>query len=304
MSRVALRKIAIFSLIPAIAAYLVVRYQDGSAQAAGIASGFSALVAISAAVYVLQPRLNYWLLRRETRRLHDTYVAWLTLTVSNVRDLLAGSRGTGGARTDALCTIHLVSTSLPNVPPNIISAHFAARADVMERIATFRRVAEEVIGTRDKALEDPRLVYQMNLVRALGLLLRGAWEELGGHGYVTELWENNLEDWVVCSQRQYRALKRPLGPSAAENQLLNLLDRLLSNEYSATAVRPLKQGDLVRIRTSETEWIDTVKLTSDPELVGRRDSGLPVWRLEVVDAAGVEARLTRDRMAFEPAPRE
>ena len=92
--------------------------------------------------------------------------------------------------------------------------------------------------------------------------------------------------------------------NSAEDQLLNLLDRLHSHEFNANAVQPLKEGDLVRIKTPGAEWIDTLKLTSEPAIVDRRETGLPVWRLEVVDAVGIEAVLTCDRTVFEPAPSE
>ncbi len=300
--RVAYLKAAIFTIPPSIIGLVVFWSQEGSVKAANIAGGVSAVVAIIAAFYVLHPRLNYWLLPHRTRRDHNTYVAWLTLTVSNARVLLAGSRGNAGARTDALGIVHLTSGSLPNVPSSAIDIHFGGPADLMEQITGFQRVAEGVIGTRGRALEDPRLTYQMNLITALGHLLRGVGYELGGHGYVTDLWEQNLGDWVMCAQRQYRALKRPLGSAAAEDQLLNLLDRLHTHEFNANAVQPLKEGDLVRFRIPEVEWIDTLKLTSDPVIVDRRETGLPVWRLEVVDAVGTEAVFTCDRTVFEPAP--
>jgi hypothetical protein len=300
--RVICLKAAIFTIPPSVIGLVVYWSQEGSVKAANIAGGVSAVVAISAAFYVLHPRLNYWLLPHKTRRDHNTYVAWLTLTISNARVVLAGSRGCGGARTNALGTVHLTSRSLPTVPPSLIDTHFGGPADLIEEIAGFQKVAEEVIGTRERALEDPRLTYQMNLITALGLLLRGVGYELGGHGHVTDLWEQNLADWVMCAQRQYRALKRPLGAAATEDQLLTLLDRLHTHEFNANATKPLREGDLVRIRTSETEWIDTLKLTSDPVIVDRRETGLPVWKLEVVDAVGAEAEFTCDRTAFEPAP--
>ncbi len=302
--RVTYLKAAIFTVPPSVIGFVVFRNQEGSVRAADIAGGVSAVVAITAAFYVLHPRLNYWLLPYRTRRDHNTYVAWLTLTISSARVLLSGSRGNAGARTDALGLVHLTSRSLPDVPPGVIDVHFGAPADLMEQIAGFQKVAEEVIGTKERALEDPRLTYQMNLITALGHLLKGVGYELGGHGYVTDLWEQNLADWVMCAQRQYQALKRPLGSAAAEDQLLNLLDRLQTHEFNANAVQPLKEGDLVRIRTSETEWINTLKLTTDPVIVDRRETGLPVWRLEIVDALGAEAAFTCDRTAFEPAPGE
>lgn len=106
----------------------------------------------------------------------------------------------------------------------------------------------------------------------------------------------------MCAQRQYRALRRPLGSAAAEDQLLNLLDRLHTHEFNANAVQPLKEGDLVRIRTSETNWTGTLKLMSGPKIVGRRQTGLPVWRLEVVDAVDAQTTVICDRIAFEAAP--
>ena len=300
--RVAYLKAAIFTIPPSAIGLVVFWSQEGSVKAANIAGGASAVVAITAAFYVLHPRLNYWLLPHKTRRDHNAYVAWLTLTVSNARVVLAGSRGIAGARTNALKTVHLMAGSLPYAPHSLIDIHFDGPADLMEQIAGFKRVAEAVVGTRERALEDPRLTYQMNLITALGHLLERVGYELGGHGYVTDLWEQNLGDWVMCAQRQYRALMRPLGSAAAEDQLLNLLDRLHTHEFNANAVQPLKEGDLVRIKTPEAEWIDTLKLTSEPVIVDRRETGLPIWRLEVVDAVGAEAVFTCDRTVFEPAP--
>ena len=222
--------------------------------------------------------------------------------MSNASTVLAGSRGNAGARSEALGTVHLTSASLPHVPPSIVDVHFGATSVVKEQVAGFKKVAEEVIGTSDQALEDPRLTYQMNLIAALGQLLRGVGYELGGHGYVTDLWQLNLADWVMCAQRQYQALKRPLGSAAAEDQLLNLLDRLHSHEFNANAVQPPKRGELVRFRTSETKWTATLRLISDPKIVNRRDTGLPVWRFEVIDVVGTETTVICDRTAFEPAP--
>ncbi len=302
--RVTYRKGAIFTILVLAVGAAMFGNQERLVDAAGIAGGVSALVAITAAVYVFHPRLNYWLLPRQVRRDHDSYLLWLTFCVGNAHTELAGSSGQGGVRTEALGTVHLISESLPFVGPSLIDVHFGVAPEVREQLANFQKVAEAVIGTSDRALEDPRMIYQLNLIAALGELLKGVGYELGGHGYVTELWAQNLRDWVVCAQRQYRALKRPLGIAAAEGQLLNLLDRLHTQEFSANAVQPLKTGDLVRIRTSETDWTDTLKLTSDPVIVNRRETGLAVWKLEVIDAADAQTTFVCDRTTFEPAPRE
>ena len=298
------RKVALFVILGLSIGFVMFWNQADSVKVANIVGGVSAAVAIAAAVYVFHPRLNYWLLPRKTRREHDTYVAWLTLSISNAHTVLAGSRGKGGERTEALRSVHLTSGGLAFVPPSVIDFEFGASQDDMDRIARFKKVAEAVIGTEDRTLEDPRMTYQLNLLAALGQLLEGVGYELGGHGYVTDVWAQNLGDWVVCVQRQYRALKRPLGSAAAEGQLLNLLDRLYAPEFTAHATEPLREGDLVRIRTSEIDWTGTLKLTSDPEIVYRRESGLAVWRLEVVDAVDARTTFICDRTTFEPAPGE
>ena len=298
------RKVALFLMLGLSIGFVMFWNQVDSVKVANIVGGVSAAVAIAAAVYVFHPRLNYWLLPRKTRREHNTYVAWLTLSISNAHTVLAGSWGKGGERTESLHAVHLISGGLPFVPPSVIDFEFGATQADMERIAGFKKVAEAVIGTEDRALEDPRMTYQINLIAALGQLLKGVGYELGGHGYVTDVWAQNLGDWVVCAQRQYRALKRPLGSAAAEGQLLNLLDRLYAHEFTAHATEPLREGDLVRIRTSEAEWTGTLKLTSDPEIANRRESGLAVWRLEVVDAVDARTTFICDRTTFEPAPGE
>ncbi len=304
VGRLTYRKIVVFTVLILSIGFVMFWNQAESVKAANIAGGVSAVVAITAAVYVFHPRLNYWLLPRKTRREHNTYVAWLTLNIGNARTVLAGSWGKGGERTEALRTVHLTSGGLPFASPSVIDCEFGAPQDEMDGIARFKKVAEAVIGTEDRALEDPRMTYQINLISALGQLLIGVGYELGGHGYVTYLWQQNLGDWVTCAERQYRALKRPLGSAAAEGQLLNLLDRLYAPDFTAHATEPLREGDLVRIRTSEIEWTGTLKLTSDPEIVNRRDSGLPVWRLEVVDAVDARTTFICDRTTFEPAPGE
>ena len=302
--RVAFIKGFAFALLPAGGGYLVFRWLQGSIEAASVAGGVSALVAVVAAVYVLHPRLNYRLVRRTTRRTHNAYVGWLAVTVSNANVVLTASRGNAGARTRALGNVHLTGRALPFVPSSVIDAHFDVSPEDQEQIAAYKEAAEEVIGTKNRPLEDPRLAYQMNLVRALGSLMRGVGYELGGHGYVTDLWRQNLEEWVVCAQRQHRALKRALGPAAPEEQLLNLLDRLSTSDFYDNATKPLRDGDLVRVWNAGGGWSGTFKLTSDPELVARRTSGLPVWDLEIVDAQGTQAKFTVDRTEFEPAPGE
>ena len=291
-----------FAVLPAGGGYLVFRWLQGTIEAASVAGGVSALVAVVAAVYVLHPRLNYRLVRRKTRRTHNAYVAWLAVTISNANVVLIGSRGRAGARTHALGDVHLTGRGLPFVPPSTIDAHFDVSPEDQEQIAAYKKAAEEVIGTKNRPLEDPRLAYQVNLVRALGCLMRGVGFELGGHGYVTDLWRQNLEEWVVCAQRQHRALKRALGPAAPEEQLLNLLDRLSTSDFYDNATKPLKDRDLVRIWSAGSGWSGTLKLTSDPQLVNRRTSGLPVWELEIIDAIGTQATFTVDRTEFEPAP--
>ncbi len=298
------RKAVVFAVLALSIGSFMLWNQAETVKAANIAGGLSAVVAVTAAVYVFHPRLNYWLLPRKIRREHNTYLAWLTLSISNAHTVLAGSWGKGGERTEALRAVHVTSGGLAFVPPSIIDCEFGASQDDMDRTARFKKVAEAVTGTEDRALEDPRMTYQLNLIAALGQLLKGVGYELGGHGYVTDLWEQNLGDWVVCAQRQYRALKRPLGSAAAEGQLLNLLNRLYAPEFSAHATQPLREGDLVRIRTSEIEWTGTLKLTSDPEIVNRRESGLAVWKLELVDAVDARTTFICDRTAFEPAPGE
>ncbi len=302
VGRVGWAKTTIFTAAPAAAALAVIRYQQGSAQAAGVASGISALVAITAAIYVLHPRLNYWLLPSRVRKRHNEYVAWLTLAIGNVRFDLTDGRGRAGSRTDALGILYVASRSIPGAPSSPLDIHLSPPEELANLIAGYREVAEGIVGSRDRPLEDPRLVYQLNLNRALSGLLGGVAFELGGHGYVTDLWEQNLEEWVICAQRHYRALRRPLGPSASEDQLLNLLDRMHTHGFDENSFRPLQEGDLVRTRVSEAEWTDTLKLTADPVVVGYRDTGLPVWRLEVVDVAGAEATFINDRQWFEPAP--
>ena len=302
VGRVGWAKTTVFTAAPAVAAFAVFRYQQGSAQAAGMASGISALVAITAAVYVLHPRLNCWLLPSRVRKRHNEHVAWLTLAIGNVRFDLNDSRGRAGSRADALRILYIASRSIPGAPPSPLDIHFPPPAELANLIAGYREVAEGIVGSRDRPLEDPRLVYQLNLTRALSRLLGGVVFELGGHGYVTDLWKQNLEEWVICAQRQYRALRRPLGPSANEDQLLNLLDRMHTHGFDENSIRSLQAGDLVRTRVSEAEWTGTLKLTADPVVVGYRDTGLPVWRLEVVDVAGAEASFINDRQWFEPAP--
>ena len=76
--RVTRLKAAIFTIPPSVIGLVVFWSQEGSVKAANIAGGVSAVVAITAAFYVLHPRLNYWLLPRGRRRDHNSYVAWLT----------------------------------------------------------------------------------------------------------------------------------------------------------------------------------------------------------------------------------
>ena len=108
----------------------------------------------------------------------------------------------------------------------------------------------------------------------------------------------------MCAVKQYQALRSPLGPPASEDQLLQLLDRLSSLGISDHLVEPLKKEHLVRIRDDNGEWTGTFKLTSNPDLVGHLETGMPVWKLDIIDREGTEVSFIRDRTGFEPAPGE
>ena len=187
-SRAGRAKTVLVVWAPSAFALAVIGRQEGSLQAAGIASGVSAGIAVTAALYVFHPRLNYWLLPLATRRRHNDYVLWLAANIVRASSGLAGSSGTAGARTDALRTIHVVSNSLPYFTPSRIDMDIDISEEEREVIAGFQRVAEEVLGPVERPLEHSRLIYQINLNTALGHLLSGVGYELGGHGYVTDLW--------------------------------------------------------------------------------------------------------------------
>ena len=274
--------------------------RTAAVEAADIAGGISATIAVIGAFALLYPRLKYVLLPRKLRRLHRAHIKWLTLTVSEAFVALSGSTGTAQVRTEALVALHTVSKSHPGMPASVIDDMLDLPEQTEKEIAAYKQATEQV--TVSGALEGPRLEYQIKLFLALGKLQSGVGYELGGHGYVTDLWKRSLMDWVLCASTLNRVLERPFDPPPSEEQLSNLHDRLNSPEFNEHATKPLTEGSLVRIRQSETEWIDTLRLTADPEIVARRDSGMPIWKLEVVDALGVEETFVRDRTSFEPAP--
>lgn len=282
---------------------VVLWMREGSLQAMGVASGIGGGVAAIAAIYVFHPRLDYWMLPRETRRKHNEHLLWLAGNVVRAKNDLITSWRRPGARTEALHAMRLVYSSMPFLPPSLIDGDLEASKEDREKVARYKRVAEEVAGPEEDPLEDGRRIYQLNLQMAFGLLMQGVGYELAGHGYVTALWERNLADWVVCARRQYQALKRPFGLAASEEQLLNLLNRLLSLEFQENATKPLQEGDKVRIRAPNKEWGETVRLSADPKIVGRRpDNGVPIWRLEVTDANDDTGMFKVDRRYFEAAP--
>ena len=282
---------------------VVLWMREGSLQAMGVASGIGGGVAAIAAIYVFHPRLDYWMLPREIRRKHNEHLLWLAANVVRAKNDLVGSWRRPGARTAALNKMQLVYDSLPFLPPSLIDRDLEASGEDRERVASYKRVAEEVTGPEEDPLEDGRRIYQVNLHAAFGLLMLSVGYELAGHGYVTELWERNVADWVVCARRQHQALKRPFGLAASEEQLLNLLNRLLSLEFQENATKRFQEGDKVRIRAPNMEWGETVRLSADPKIVGRRpENKVPIWRLAVIDANGATGVFELDRRYFEAAP--
>lgn len=95
-SRAGRAKAGFAVIVPSVLALVIVGRQEGSLQTAGIASGVSAAVAVTAAIYVFHPRLNYWFLPLETRRMHNRHALWLAAHIMRVSSLLAGSRARRG----------------------------------------------------------------------------------------------------------------------------------------------------------------------------------------------------------------
>ena len=295
-------KAAIFVVLAGLVALLSFQHRQPSVQAAEIAGGISAAIAILVGFLILHPRLNYLLMPRKTRKAHVRHLQHVMSLVSQATVAISGSKGYANVRTGALAAVYLSTTALPNVPPGRLEEHFEVPEDLKDELANCKAAAEETIERG--GLEGARFMYQTNLVNALGELVKAACYELGGHGYVTEYWERNLVEWNMCAIKQFQALRSPLGPSAPEAQLLSLLDRLSSIDVQDHMTRPLMEGDLLRVQEDSGKWTDTLKLTSDPQLVGHLETGMPVWALDIIDANGTTVGFIRDRTGFEPAPGE
>lgn len=168
--------------------WVVFEHTPLSIRAADVTSGVAALIAVIGVFAALHPRLNYVLLPRKVRKTHINQIGWLTTSMSGVFVGLSGSTGEGGLRTDALATVHIMSRLIPKLPPGRIDEHFEVPKELLDEINRHKKAAEEVLKAR-KGLEGPRWLYQQNLYNALGELIKKAGYELGGHGYVTDLWE-------------------------------------------------------------------------------------------------------------------
>ena len=300
--KIRIKKIVIPVLIACGLGWLASLFRSPSVQAADIASGISAIIAIAVGFVVLYPRLDYLFLPRQTRKSHKKQLQHVMTLVSRAFVVFSGRAGNPGDRTGALVMVYITSRALPNVPPSALDSHFDMPKEINTELAQLKEAVEETIGAR--GLENPRLIYQTNLFNALGELVKGAAFELGGHGFVTETWERNLVEWSMCALKQHQALRNPLGPPASEDQLLQLLDRLISADISGHLVEPLKKGHPVRIQNDHGEWIGPHKLISNPVLVDRLDTGMPVWKLAITDREGAKKSFRRDRTGFEPAPGE
>lgn len=222
------------------------------------------------------------------------------LMASSASLVYSGSTGRAGARTEALATIYIATSALPHFPPSPLDDLFdvpdAFRAD----LARSKEAAEQAINSG--GLEDARFAYQSNLLLAFGKFASAAGYELGGHGYVTDHWEQNLFEWIECARKQSDALRKPLGPPAPDTQLLNLLDRLNSVDVGDYLTKPLTKGKMVRIRNDDGSWSGTLKLTADPKRVDEFEAILPSWELSVIDRNDNEETYVLDRRSFEPAP--
>lgn len=293
-------KTCIVLLGAAIVSWLAFVFRNPSVEAADVASGVSALIAVGIALGVLTPRLDYLLLPKRTRTGHIAHLQHTALIVSQAVVALSGSTGRGGQRTDALSTFYVASQAVPGLHAGVLDEHIEVPDALAQELARCKKAAEEAINAG--SLEGPRASYQMSLFEALGLLALAVANELGGHGYVTDRWERNTRDWLACAVKQHYALRNPLGPPAPEEQLLNLLDRLNTHKLTGYIMEPLTEGTLIRLRTSETEWTDTFKLTSAPQIIARLESGIPVWELNFVDSVGTQGRIESPRSGFEPAP--
>lgn len=281
--------------------WMVAEHRTTAVQAADIASGIGAVLAVLGAFYVLRRQLNYSFLWPGTRWTHRNHIQWLAMTISDAVVTLAGSAGKGGARNDALVRVHLATNSLPGVPPSALDEHIAVSQESVDEINRFKRNTERV--TKRGALDDARHNYQQNLFNAIGLLAVKGGYELGGHGYVTDIWERSLMDWVMCATKLHASLNSPLSQPLAEDQLLGLLARLNSPDFEENATKSLNAGDMIRIRYPTTNgWSDTLKLTANPEMIDRHGSEIPIWELQIVDAQGNKSTIHADPTGFEPAP--
>ena len=302
ISIAAIKKTVILAIVLSLVGWLAFQFRTPSVQAADIAGGISATIAIIIGFLVLYPRLDYLLLPGGTRKAHRQLLQHVILLASKATVAMSGSRGHAGVRSEALATLYLTSKALPHVPPGGLDRHLDIPEEIQAELDRCKLAAEEAI--KAGGLESTRFIYQTNLFNALGELIKATAYELGGHGYVTEHWERNLVEWNMCAVRLYHGLRSPLGPPIHEDQLLRLLDRLSSVDDGDYITERLKNGNLVRLKQDDGEWTGTLKLTSDPKLVDHLETGMPVWELSIVDRNGSKAEFTCDATGFEPAPGE
>lgn len=172
-----------------------------------------------------------------------------------------------------------------------------------EWIKSGKESAEQLLDV----LEGDRKMYFMNLMRGLSLLSNPIAAEIGGHGYITEYWEEEAQDWLICLTKLVENIQAyPLGSAPSEEQLLLLLNRMLTNTNERPLSRPLVKGGLVRCRTATGDLAGPYELVQNPEHVNVVESASngvpPLWRLLLMDGEAKQQIVMGSGSSFEIAP--